>query len=130
MAEARTSHSAAGPAAGYLYQARLALVEALRYAYVDSAIEIAVEKFDDVSFEKSGEALELLQTKHHVKQSRELTDNSVDLWKTLGVWAEAVKVDPSLPRPYPLCTSHDGARTSRFRGVVSPTRGCRQPRSC
>lgn len=53
MSEARASHSAAGSAAGYLYQARLALVEALRYAYVDSAIEIAVEKFDDVSFERA-----------------------------------------------------------------------------
>ena len=97
MAEARSIHSAAGPAAGYLYQARLALVEALRYAYVDSGIEIAVEKFDDVSFEKGGDALELLQTKHHLKQSGELTDRSVDLWKTLGVWADAAKADPSLP---------------------------------
>ena len=97
MAEAPAIHSAAGSAAGYLYQARLALVEALRYAYVDSGIEIAVEKFDDVSFEKGGDALELLQTKHHLKQSGELTDRSVDLWKTLGVWADAAKADPSLP---------------------------------
>ena len=97
MAEAPAIHSAAGSAAGYLYQARLALVEALRYAYVDSGIEIAVEKFDDVSFEKGGDPLELLQTKHHLKQSRELTDRSVNLWKTLGVWADAAKADPSLP---------------------------------
>ena len=97
MSEAQAVHSAAGSAAGYLYQARLALVEALRYAYVDSGIEIAVEKFDDVSFEKGGNALELLQTKHHLKKSGELTDRSVDLWKTLRVWAEAAKADPSLP---------------------------------
>ena len=50
-------HRVAQSAAGYLYQARLALVEALRYAYVDSSIEIAVEKLDDVSFEKDGSAL-------------------------------------------------------------------------
>ena len=97
MSEALSVHSAAGSAAGYLYQARLALVEALRYAYVDSSIEIAIEKFDDVSFEKGGNALELLQTKHHLKRSGELTDKSVDLWKTLGVWSEATKADPSLP---------------------------------
>ena len=90
-------HSAAQSAAGYLYQARLALLEALRYAYIDSGIEIAVEKLDDVSFEKDGSALELLQTKHHLKKSGDLTDSSVDLWKTLRVWAEAVKADPSLP---------------------------------
>lgn len=90
-------HTAAQSVAGYLYQARLALVEALRYAYVDSGIEIAVEKFDDVSFEKDGSALELLQTKHHLKKSGDLTNNSVDLWKTLRVWAAAAKADPSLP---------------------------------
>ena len=97
MSETQTVHSAAQSAAGYLYQARLALVGALRYAYVDSGIEIAVEKLDDVSFEKDGSALELLQTKHHLKKYGDLTDSSVDLWKTLRVWAEAVKADPSLP---------------------------------
>ena len=97
MSEERKVHGAAQSVAGYMYQARLALVEALRYAYVNSGIEIAVEKFDDVSFEKDGSALELLQTKHHLKKSGNLTDSSVDLWKTLRVWAEAVRADPSLP---------------------------------
>ena len=97
MSKAQAVHSAAQSAAGYLYQARLALVEALRYAYVDSGIEIAVEKLDDVSFEKDGSALELLQTKHHLRKSGNLTDSSVDLWKTLRVWADSAKADPSLP---------------------------------
>ena len=98
MSEAQAVHSAAPSAAGYLYQARLALLEVLRYAYGDSDIEIAIEKLDDVSFEKDGSALELLQTKHHLTKSGDLTDRSVDLWKTLGIWAETVKADPSLPR--------------------------------
>lgn len=97
MSEAQSVHSAAQSAAGYMYQARLALLEALRYAYSDSGIEIAVEKLDDVSFEKDGTALELLQTKHHLKKAGDLTDTSVDLWKTLRVWAETSKADPSLP---------------------------------
>ena len=97
MSEAPAVYSAAQSAAGYLYQARLALAEALRYAYVDSGIEIAVEKLDDVSFEKDGSPVELLQTKHHLKKSGDLTDGSVDLWKTLRIWAEAAKADPSLP---------------------------------
>ena len=96
MSDAQTPHSAAPSAAGYLYQARLALLEALRYVYVDSDIEIAIEKLDDVSFEKDGSALELLQTKHHLTRSGDLTDRSVDLWKTLGIWAEMVRTDPSL----------------------------------
>ena len=97
MAKHQVSHSAAHSTAGYLYQGRLALLEALRYAYIDSGIEIAVEKFDDVSFEKDGTPFELLQTKHHLKKSGDLTDSSVDLWKTLRIWAEIVKDDPSIP---------------------------------
>ena len=97
MSDTQALHSAAQSAAGYLYQTRLALVGALRYAYVDSGIEIAVEKLDDVSFEKDGTPLELLQAKHHLKKSGDLTDQSVDLWKTLRLWAEAAKADPSLP---------------------------------
>ena len=97
MSKASAVYSAAQSAAGYLYQARLALVEVLRYVYVDSGIEIAVEKLDDVSFEKDGSALELLQTKHHLRKSGNLTDSSVDLWKTLRVWADSAKADPSLP---------------------------------
>ena len=97
MSQSASIHSAAQSAAGYLYQARLALAECLRYAYDDSSVEIAVEKLDDVSFEKEGAALELLQTKHHLKKAGDLSNGSVDLWKTLRVWAQAVKADPSLP---------------------------------
>ena len=122
MSEAPSVHSAAGSAAGYLYQARLALVEALRYAYVDSSIEIAVEKFDDVSFEKGGNALELLQTKHHLKRSGELTDKSVDLWKTAPDLGRGHQGRSLATRPHALRPSHNGARSDRFCGVVSPTR--------
>ena len=47
---------------------------------------------------KNGAPLELLQTKHHLKKAGDLSDGSVDLWKTLRVWAEAVSDGPSLPR--------------------------------
>jgi hypothetical protein len=97
VSEAKSVHSAAQSAAGYLYQARLALAECLRYAYSDSSVEISIERLDDVSFEKNGAPLELLQTKHHLKKAGDLSDGSVDLWKTLRVWAEAVSDDPSLP---------------------------------
>ncbi|MES0138847.1 hypothetical protein NKJ88_28410 [Mesorhizobium sp. M0016] len=90
-------HSAAQSAAGYLYQARLALAEALRFAYADSSVEVSIERLDDVSFEKNGSAIDLLQTKHHLKRTADLSDASVDLWKTLGIWAAATTEDPSLP---------------------------------
>ena len=97
MGNSSDKHNAAHVAAGYLYQARLALSEALKYANVDSGIEVSIEKLDDVSFEKNGAAIDLLQTKHHLNHAANLTDASVDLWKTLGIWALKTKEDPSLP---------------------------------
>ena len=95
MPEPLPIHSAPQAAAGYLYQARIALVSALRYVRRDPTVYIAIEKFDDVSFEKEGAPIELLQTKHHVMRSGDLTDKSVDLWKTLLVWINAIKDDYS-----------------------------------
>jgi hypothetical protein len=92
-----SKYDATASAAGYIFQARLALAEALRFAYADSGIEISVERLDDVAFERDGEPLELLQTKHHIKKVGDLTDASPDLWKTLRIWAERVRNDPSLP---------------------------------
>ena len=91
-----------------MYQARLALAECLRYAYDDLGIEIAIEKLDDVSFEKNGSALEMLQTKHHLKHAGDLTDASVDLWKTLRVWASD-KGRPFASRPHTFCSDHHRA---------------------
>lgn len=88
----------AGPsAAGYLYQARLALVLCLPYVNRESGVEVSIERLDDVAFEQNGTALELLQTKHHISHVANLTDASVDLWKTLRIWADAVSADPSIP---------------------------------
>lgn len=96
MAEANTF--GAGPsAAGYLYQARLALALCMPYVNKDSSVEVSIERLDDVAFEKSGTPLELLQTKHHISHIASLTNSSPDLWKTLRAWAEAVEADPSLP---------------------------------
>jgi hypothetical protein len=88
----------AGPsAAGYLYQARMALALSLPYVNKDSNVEVSLERLDDVAFELDGAPLELLQTKHHINRVANLTNSSPDLWKTLRVWAEAVENDPSIP---------------------------------
>ncbi|SDI63407.1 MULTISPECIES: ABC-three component system protein [Bradyrhizobium] len=97
MTTKQQAFTAASSAAGYYYQARLALFESLRLAYGDENVDVAIERFDDVSFEKNGQPLELLQTKHHINKVGDLTDISVDLWKTLRVWSEASKATPSMP---------------------------------
>lgn len=82
--------SAADSALGYLYQARVALLWALRRLKINNEFLVSLETLDDVTFEsKGGSVEELLQTKHHLKNSGALTDSSPDLWKSLRVWFEA-----------------------------------------
>lgn len=82
--------SAAASATGYLYQCRYALLEALRRMRDEVDFHVCIETLDDVVFEQQGAAPELLQTKHHVNRAADLTDASVDLWKTLRIWCEGV----------------------------------------
>lgn len=97
MSSRDNQFSAAPSAAGYLYQARLALFLCIPYINSGVEVEVSVERLDDVSFEKDGTPIELLQTKHHIDRVASLTDASPDIWKTLRVWAEAAADDPSLP---------------------------------
>ena len=53
MSESSPIHSVPQAAAGYLYQTRIALVTALRYSYKDSTVDIAIEKYDDVSLRRT-----------------------------------------------------------------------------
>lgn len=82
--------SAASSATGYLYQCRYALLEALRRIRDEVDFQVCIETLDDVVFEQQGAAPELLQTKHHVDRAADLTDASVDLWKTLRIWCEGI----------------------------------------
>ncbi|MGE6784724.1 ABC-three component system protein [Ensifer adhaerens] len=97
MSESPGQFSAAASAAGYLYQARLALLLCIPHLNAGSEIEVAIERFDDISFEGQGQPKELLQTKHKINRVGNLSDSSADLWKTLRIWSEAAAADPSMP---------------------------------
>ena len=73
---------------GYLFQCRLALVDALRRLRYQGSFTVSLETLEDVAFEAEGQPKELLQTKHHVSRSASISDASPDLWKTIRVWAE------------------------------------------
>lgn len=83
-----TDFSAAESAVGYLYQVRLALLSALHRLARDEAFALYLETLDDVVFETTGLALDLLQLKHHCDRAANLTDASPDLWKSLRVWMD------------------------------------------
>jgi hypothetical protein len=73
---------------GYLFQCRLALVDALRRLRYQGSFTVSLETLEDIVFEKEGQPTELLQTKHHVSRAASVSDASADLWKTIRVWAE------------------------------------------
>lgn len=83
-----TVFSANAQALGYFYQARYALCILLKS---NPDLHISIEKLDDISFEKDGTPIELIQTKHHMNSVSSLTDSCSDLWKTIRVWSTAVQ---------------------------------------
>lgn len=87
------SHNASGQMLGYLYQVRYALNLLLESDEPD--YQISIEKFDDVAFERDGTPIQLIQTKHRTNPAS-LTDSSIDLWKTLNVWFDAIAIDNTL----------------------------------
>ena len=88
------AHNASASLTGYLFQARYALLRGLEEGRCHPSHALSIEKLDDVAFEDAGKPVELIQTKHHVKAS-DVTDSSVDLWKTLNIWARRLIEDPT-----------------------------------
>ncbi len=90
-----TEHQAAEQMLGYLYQVRYAL--ALLLDNEDDEMQISIEKFDDVAFSEDDIPKQLIQLKHHVKKTGDLSDTSTDLWKTLKVWIDAIASNSVMP---------------------------------
>ena len=83
-----SKHSASASMQGYMYQCRVALSEMLRKLPENPMVSVTIETLDDVVFEKNGTPIEIIQLKHHVSRKANLTDTSVDLWKTIGIWID------------------------------------------
>jgi|GEM_PF-6105684 len=76
----------ADSALGYFYQVRLVLL--LSRLAKDNRFVLYLETLDDIVFETTGSAIDLLQSKHHCDRAANLTDASPDLWKSVRVWIE------------------------------------------
>jgi hypothetical protein len=112
-------HSASASALGYIYQCRYALYGALQRLHERPDLRVFLETIDDVVFEAPGEAVEILQTKHHLNSAASLTDTSADLWKTIRIWAQALQTDrlPDNRVLYLVTTAHarDGSAAAFLR---------------
>lgn len=87
------SHDASGQLTGYLYQILMALLSLLENT--DNEAQICLEKFDDIAFIEDDEPLFLIQTKHHLRKKGDLSNTSVDLWRTINSWCDSIKKSPS-----------------------------------
>ncbi len=82
------SHNADDAALGFLYQAQYALLR-LWGEHVDEAV-IYLETLDDVTLESRGETI-LEQLKHSLAaKPPNLTETSVNFWKTLKAWIDVL----------------------------------------
>lgn len=88
------THSAAGAAIGYQYQADYCLFALLLDGGPGRAITL--ELHDDVAWEVDGTPLEKLQIKHTIHVSGGLGDKSPAMWRTIKAWlddGQAANVD-------------------------------------
>ena len=95
MPSKSSSFDASASALGYLYQCRFALLLGLQRAS-DPSHSISIEKLDDVSFSNvaaSGieDPVKLFQLKHHIKEGGGTSNSSLDVWKSLRVWAKHLR---------------------------------------
>lgn len=82
-----SSHSAAGPALGYIYQLWWPLLKLIDDAYRSPDVQFRLERTDDLEIQNGLKKDQLVQIKHHTGTST-LTANSVDFWRTVNVWMD------------------------------------------
>jgi len=87
------AHDASGQMAGYLYQVLAALYLLLDSR--DSDAQICIEKFDDIAFVEQDEPVLMIQTKHQLYRPGNLSDTSVDLWRTIKSWCDSINNSPT-----------------------------------
>lgn len=87
-----TDFSAKEPSLGYFYQIKYALLILLTNARDLDNPKVRIEHLDDVEIEDIN-TKNLYQTKLHIKNKANLTDSSVDFWKTIRIWSEHITND-------------------------------------
>ena len=84
-------HAASGQALGYVHQVQWGLVELIQRARKSPTTLLRLETLDDIETRVADAGtVELTQVKHQVTPASDLTENSVDLWRSLNVWMDVL----------------------------------------
>ncbi len=105
----RSEYSASASLVGYLFQCRFALLEMLKRLKNDPQISIAIETLDDVTFEKAGNPTDIIQVKHHINREANITDASIDLWKTIRIWIDFKSKLPEVNAAFLMITTAEAS---------------------
>lgn len=82
-----SNFAAAPQALGYLFQIRYALLTLLE----DETLSLRIEALDDIEIVPAAGGMAAAYQLKHRADGVKITDASVDLWKTLRVWATGIK---------------------------------------
>lgn len=80
---------ASGPAAGYYFQLRYALVRGLDRQRKNPTAHLSIEKLEDVAIEYEPGKTDLEQLKHSLHTDKTYSDSDVAVWRSIGNWARA-----------------------------------------
>lgn len=117
-----SSHSAAASAVGYLYQVKYALLEVLRVATSRPDRAISLERIEDVGWEQEGDAVQLLQLKHHQASASSVSDKDDDVWRTIRGWLDAPTAQSAHPPDLYLITTQTATPGSALEALRPPSR--------
>ncbi|MCH8616691.1 hypothetical protein LZ016_11345 [Sphingomonas sp. SM33] len=88
---------ASGPAAGYYYQLRYALLRALRALKRHPTAAVSIERLEDVAIEYESGKSDLEQLKHSLQTDKEYSDVDAAVWRTLGNWSRQIRDGAIVP---------------------------------
>lgn len=110
------NHSAAGIAAGFEQQRKLALVLLCEAYSRDPSVRVRLESVEDIDVVTEAAALDArVQVKHHLSDSI-LTDSTPELWRTLTGWMDLLEddADSALPQLHLATTSSSHPDSAAF----------------
>jgi len=89
MTKPLVEYSATDTALAFLYQFEVALL----FLLDRPTSSVSIETLDDIAFTENERTSEIIQVKHHIKSKGNIQNSSSDIWKTLNIWIDGLKLE-------------------------------------